>query len=306
MIIDKKVDVVVNGSNIGRYKEKYGHDIKIGQIIEIDVDDLSNYSGVKINCECEICKKISKIKKQTYTTGKEKGGYYCCNKCSISKFKNICIVRYGVENPGQSRNIKDKIRETNLSKYGVENPFQLEEFKNKIKETNLSRYGSEYPLQSIIIKEKVKKTNLKKYGVCHVFQSIAYRESCINRYGVDNPMKNLGIFKKSQKSGYKIKSYNDNLYYQGTYELDFLNFCKKLNIIDLIERGPTIKYNDSYVYFPDFFIEKYNLIVEIKSTYTYNLHKDKNEKKREACTNYGYDFLFITDKNYIEFLTKLN
>ena len=53
-------------------------------------------------------------------------------------------------------------------------------------------------------------------------------------------------------------------------------------------------------YFPDFFIKKLNLVIEIKSTYTYECEKDQNEAKKEATINNGFNFKFLINKNYID------
>ena len=55
------------------------------------------------------------------------------------------------------------------------------------------------------------------------------------------------------------------------------------------------------IYYPDFYIPKYNLIIEIKSMYYYNLHTEMNLAKQKACIEQGYNFIFIIDKNYTEF-----
>ena len=57
-----------------------------------------------------------------------------------------------------------------LDKYGFENPVQSQEIKDKIKQTNLDKYGVEYPLQSQEIRDIIKQTCLDKYGVEHTFQ----------------------------------------------------------------------------------------------------------------------------------------
>ena len=54
-------------------------------------------------------------------------------------------------------------------------------------------------------------------------------------------------------------------------------------------------------YLPDFYISGLNLIIEIKSTYYFNLHKEKNIKKIESVKDNGYNFILILDKNYKEF-----
>lgn len=51
-------------------------------------------------------------------------------------------------------------------------------------------------------------------------------------------------------------------------------------------------------YFPDFYLPDFNLIVEIKSDYTYNIDLDKNKAKESFCKNMGYNFIFIIDKDY--------
>jgi very-short-patch-repair endonuclease len=134
------------------------------------------------------------------------------------------------------------------------------------------------------MKEKTKETNLKNLGV-------------------ENPMQNLEIHKKAELSGKKIKYFNDNIYYRGTYEKDFLDLCFKHNINVENIKGFKYQYIDKQkIYFPDFYLPDYNLIIEIKSDYTYNKELEKNLLKESAMIDYGYNFLFIINKNYNDFL----
>jgi len=57
-------------------------------------------------------------------------------------------------------------------------------------------------------------------------------------------------------------------------------------------------------YFPDFYFSSLNLIIEIKSTYIYNLQKEKNDLKKESVLNNNYNYILILDKNYDEFKIK--
>jgi len=57
---------------------------------------------------------------------------------------------------------------------------------------------------------------------------------------------------------------------------------------------------------PDYYLPDYNLIVEIKSSYTYNYDIEKNEAKKKASLENGYNFIFIIDKDYTEFINKIN
>jgi len=71
----------------------------------------------------------------------------------------------------------------------------------------------------------------------------------------------------------------------------------------------TIKYefnNKEKVYYPDFYYQPLNLIIEIKSSYTFYKDLDKNLIKQKQCLDKGYNFIFIIDKKYDEFEKLLN
>ena len=59
---------------------------------------------------------------------------------------------------------------------------------------------------------------------------------------------------------------------------------------------PDIRYitADSKIhrYYPDFFIQGDNLIVEVKSEYTYNKDFEINLLKKKACLDSGFLFVF--------------
>lgn len=72
-------------------------------------------------------------------------------------------------------------------------------------------------------------------------------------------------------------------------------------IISFRQKVPSIQYmqnNKKHYYYPDIFIPKDNLIIEVKSTYTYNLYLIKNILKALSTRKNGYKFEFwIYDKN---------
>ena len=163
--------------------------------------------------------------KQNYK--REQKIYYTCSKCGkayikstirlMTSFNKLCrtcatkktiLEKYGVENPFQVPEFKEKIKETNKKrygsetpfafgqdrykqrikeKYGVDNVFQLEEVKEKIKNTCIKKYGVEYSAQATEVKEKIKNTCIKKYGVESVLASPLVRQKIENtnmeRYG---------------------------------------------------------------------------------------------------------------------------
>ncbi len=101
----------------------------------------------------------------------------------------------------------------------------------------------------------------------------------------------------------KIKIHKDTgLRYQGTYEKHFLDFCFENKIP--VKKAKTIRYyfdSKRRVYYPDYYLENKNLIIEIKSTYTYKKHLEKNIAKKNSCIEQGFNFIFIIDKNYKDF-----
>ena len=227
MVEDQMIQVKITASNIKYYKN-LGYDIKLGSIIKIPYQCLSNGSHLKIKVICDYCKEeilkdycnyLNEIKKNIINKD-------CCKKCHPKKNKEIMLIKYGVENPlqveefknkviktnlekygvgnsFQREEIKEKIRKHNLIKYGVENILQSEEFKEKVKQTNIERYGVEYYSQTDESKEKIRKTNLEKYGVEYYSQTDEAKEKLtktnIEKYGVENPFQSEEIKEKIKK-----------------------------------------------------------------------------------------------------------
>ena len=55
-------------------------------------------------------------------------------KISKEKFKNTCLIKYGVENPSQLKDIKNKKEQTFLNHYGVNNIWKLQNYNKKCAE----------------------------------------------------------------------------------------------------------------------------------------------------------------------------
>lgn len=218
---------------------------------------------------CKICNK------ETLFISFKRKGYdnTCSKKCEHENRKNSVIISRKLK----GKEIYEKYKQTCLKIYGVENTFQAEICKQKIKQIKKERYGDE-KYQNW---EKRKQTMKIKYGV----------ENPAQIY--DNISKNTGL-------KIKIKKYK-NIFYQGSYELDFLE--QYYNLYPNIQRGPSIKYQyegKDKIYFPDFYIPSLNLIVEIKSSWTLKQDVKINEKKI-ATINKGFNYLIIVDKDYKNF-----
>lgn len=121
------------------------------------------------------------------------------------------------------------------------------------------------------------------------------------KYGVSNPAQNKELYEKSQKTSFRMKKYGDEeIWYQGKYELDFLEkYYKKY---PEIQRGPTIKYfwnNKMRVYYPDFYIPSLKIIIECKNSYLAKKDKEMIEAKKKAVLSEGFGFILIINKNYL-------
>lgn len=287
----------IKSKTMATIQKKYGCD-NVAKSKEIQdkmkKTNLERY-GVENPMKCEeIYDKSKKTKLNRY--GNE-------NYRNIEKFKETMINKYGVENPSQLDEVKQKKIDTCMENYGVDYVFQSKEFTEKTRKTNLEKYNNEN-YRNI---EKIKKTLLDKYGVENPSKldevKTKKKETCFKNYGVEYPAQNKKIYDKMIKSGYSVKTHKKTgLYYQGSYEKDFLNYCYDNNI-DVI-RGERIKYkfNDKIkYYFPDFFLIEGNLIIEIKSDYYFNKNKEQNIAKQNECLNKGFNFMFIINKDYNKF-----
>lgn len=213
-----------------------------------------------------------------------------------TKIKNTCLKKYGVENPSQVEEFKEKRKKTHIEKYGVENAFQAEEIKKKIKQTNLKKYGVENPSQCPEIAEKKVKTHRKHFGVdypsqhpdtFHLQQKNA-TASAFKKKDYKLPSGKIIKLQGSEPTAmqYLLKSYSEN---------DIL-FSKNVPVFDYFDT----KRNKKRRYYPDFFIPQENLIIEVKSTYTFEKDFETNMCKGKKVKKDGYNFKFIiTDKTKI-------
>jgi len=236
----------------------------------------------------------------------------------LARRKATNLDKYGVDNVSHSQTVKDKIgawhkehaeevqakiRQTSLERYGVESTNSLPEVKAKKKAVFQERYGVDHQLKidsvraSVAAKNKANaperlvktiNTNLERYGVRNVSQVYEYHE-------------------KKSKSRFKYKDYTmpsgKVVRVQG-YEdraLDelLLTHCEE-EIAVHGDSVPVIKYTGldgkEHTYFPDIFIPTKNLIIEVKSTYTFDGQTEwyeTNLLKEQATKDAGYNFKFM-------------
>ena len=160
----------------------------------------------KIKCVCDYCncffeRTRSNLERSHSNLNKDS----CSNtKCVQKKRIEIFNIKYGCDNPFQSKIIKQKIIDKNIERYGVENPSQNENIKKKQQNTCLNKYGVENPFQSDVVKEKIKQQNLDLYGVENSFQRKEVQEkqklTIKEKYKVDHYSKTDEYKKKIIKT----------------------------------------------------------------------------------------------------------
>ena len=207
MLITKEIEIILTNRNIKSSTVKYKLISKnIGDIVKIPISYIAKKSHVIIIASCDYCNAELSMPYSSYNKRiKTIDKISCSNKsCSNQKIKDVCLKKYGVENPFQSDEIKLKSKTTNLEKYGCEYASQSYEFKSNLIKSNLEKYGVENVFQNDNIKMKSMKTNLEKYGVENVFQSDDIKKiiknSLIIKYGVDHPLKSNSILNNVKKT----------------------------------------------------------------------------------------------------------
>jgi hypothetical protein len=214
----------------------------------LSIDLLENLYLIKLNFKeiprCPNCDK--NLKFINYSKGYNKT---CSKKCGsllgAKTLKKNMIDKYGVENPSQleevkekkkesyikflsvdnpskSKQIRDKKKQNCLDNFGVENWNQLDEVKEKIKKSNLEKYGETSPMKVKEINEKAKNTFIERYGKDARKKGGIVRlkteKTNIEKYGFHSPTLNLEIrqkvknsylknYDKTKKRGYLYKDY---------------------------------------------------------------------------------------------------
>jgi len=83
MLLTKKLTTKIVPLNYNRLKEIY--DVKLYDIIEIDIEHLSEKSPIIIECSCEICGTVNKLQYRAYLKNKSRYNYYSCKGCKNKK-----------------------------------------------------------------------------------------------------------------------------------------------------------------------------------------------------------------------------
>lgn len=165
---------------------------------------------------------------------------YCSNKCVgsdpdiINAKTKKSLSKYGTKTPAESKVIKDKIIKTNNDRYGGNSPMSSKDVQNKSKKTLIENWGVDNPNRnSDIVKRRIESFKLSEYKA-------TYKNTCMDRYGVDHHWKVKDIRLKSTDKmkismNFKTRSLiEDKLLQYPTYKLLDIDY-------DIFKKSITIK-----------------------------------------------------------------
>jgi hypothetical protein len=278
-------------------------------------------SGVSPLCSC--------LKPRTFVQKSESYLKTCSNPKCMGKCTSDTIKQWTDDQKESNSNNKSRAQ----SKLSVE---QKSNARIKAKITSIERYGEDW---KSIQQEKVYSTKLERYGSEHYANSKKASETRINktsdekdeinnkrratnleRYGVENPLC-LASPSKINKGNQSLKDFvlpsGRTIGIRGHEPTIIAKLLTQYDETELSIHDayspitvPVFTYTNAHrnisKYYPDIYIKKDNLIIEVKSRWWwdgYGSEKYKgrlynNMKKREVALNEGYEYhLYIFDRN---------
>jgi len=253
---------------------------------------------------------------------------YCSNSCQskymwdnlidndkkniiINKRKDTCLKKYGETSYSKTDECKKLTIKKNIKKYGVEHPFKIKEIKDKIKITCLEKYGVDNISKLEEIKNIKRQIAFNKTDEEKYLTRERYKNTCLEKYGVEHLSQDSDFLEELLKKSFSYKSYRlpsgKIISLQG-YEPYIMSYLLKTynekdilyKNIDIENKIGKIYYDNegkSSRYFPDLYLISENRIIEVKSTFTYELDLIKNISKRNECIKRKINFNFYIYDN---------
>lgn len=162
----------------------------------------------------------------------------------------------------ENYNNREKAKQTCVERYGVDNPFKDKEH---IKEAWKKSYGVDHPMKTESIKQKV--ISKIDYAEAH----LKAKQTCLEKYGVDNPAK-LGDF---QRKGIETKIKN------GVYDSPHTSnlerrlekiLKRKFCNVECGYRDDRYARDSGYKFECDFYIPSEDLFIELNAHPTHGKH----------------------------------
>lgn len=111
MLLDSSVVLIWNPSNKTAYVNKGYEFTKMGENFICKIEDLKLTSTAKVNVKCDYCGREHSKEYRKFLKGRTKIEKDCCSNktCSAIKRKEISQKEYGVSNPMQRKEVKEKV-----------------------------------------------------------------------------------------------------------------------------------------------------------------------------------------------------
>lgn len=227
-------------------------------IIYIPENSNQKYCKNPHYAKCKVCGKSILIKDMTHIPNT------CSRECSMELAKRTSEERYGDRNYIHSKEVRERVKQTNLARRGVPYPMQSADVKKKRDENNLKKWGATIPTATEKGKALVK-------------------AACQAKYGVDWPTLLPQVIGKHKA----VSAINQHLaWYLHRIGLDY-----------------EMEYRvGSYIY--DFHVRNTNVLIEVNPTVTHNAYfnpwgkpigPDYHAKKFDNAWDHGYICIHIYD-----------
>lgn len=143
MVLQDTVSIFMGKRNYAYYS-KIIPNLSKNEFYDVPLELARSGGHQKIEVQCDGCGKIFTQalyrKKEAMQSGE---GDYCVH-CAHIKRRVNCLEKYGVSNPMQVEEFKEKRADTVENRYGCRNVFQNEDIKKKSRETTLAKYGVDH------------------------------------------------------------------------------------------------------------------------------------------------------------------
>ena len=241
-----------------------------------DLTHLKNRRPFEFKCvDCGNIHKINQFRRgrlERYET-------MLCENCYREK---CSMEKYGTKNPMQSQICLRKQSDTNYRIYGTRSALQNPEVRKKTLNHNKIKYGVNYYVESEEFKQKSASKKMELYGSSTYSNAEKRKETFVEMYGVDNPMKVESIKNKSIDNRRKTRELKPMLFQSKKWFYDFNSF-------------DTFSELSIYVYCKYFGIPIYrNYSIGID-------YLDANNKKRKTYPDFIINGMFYEIKGLIDF-----
>lgn len=224
----------------------------------------------------------------------------CDKKLRNLKTRQTSLKRYGTEYPNQTKEVKDKIRKSQIEHLG-NHPSRIPEIMERRKQRNLKKYGVEQTLQVKKIRDQIVKTRKERYG--EHMEEITKKsiETCMEKYGfkygvLSPKCKCISISKENIRISNLLKEQG----LENELEFKIENYSYDIHILNtniLIEVDPTYTHNSTNSY-------KIGDKVKPPKSSRYHYNKSIKARKHNYICIHKYDWQ--TDEDLIEFIKESN